>query len=262
MTNPHFQRFEGKTVIVTGSSSGMGLATARRFAAEGANVVLNSRSRDDLEQVATDFDKARVLIVPGDVSARDFAPSLVKQTIEAFGRLDVLVSNAGVATFGMLTDSEEDDIDTVIDVNVKGTLRVMKAAIPELAKTEGSIVCTSSVSGTGGDWLLPIYCASKGAVTNLVRAMALQLGEQRIRVNAVCPSLTRTEMADGVIGNEPLKEQFMQRIPLGRAGEPEDVADVIAFLASDDARFVNGVNLAVDGGLSASNGQPNMAAYQ
>ena len=137
MTNPHFQRFEGKTVIVTGSSSGMGLATARRFAAEGANVVLNSRSRDDLEQVATDFDKARVLIVPGDVSARDFAPSLVQQTVEAFGRLDVLVSNAGVATFGLLTDSEEDDIDTVIDVNVKGTLRVMKAAIPELAKTEG-----------------------------------------------------------------------------------------------------------------------------
>ncbi|WP_435201962.1 SDR family NAD(P)-dependent oxidoreductase [Qipengyuania sp. 902] len=256
------QRFAGKTVIVTGSSSGIGEGIARRFAEEGANVVLNSRSRDDLEKVAKDLDGDRTLIVEGDVGKSDFAKDIVGKTVDRFGGLDVLVNNAGVGAFGMLADASDEDIDKVIDINVKGLLYLCREAIPHLAKSKGSIVNTSSVSGTGGDWVLPIYNASKGAVTNLTRALALQLGKQGIRVNAVCPSLTRSEMSSGIIDNDSLMEAFMRRIPLGRPGEPEDVAGPVLFLASDDARFVTGVNLAVDGGLSASNGQPNFMAFQ
>ncbi|WP_336985937.1 SDR family oxidoreductase [Altererythrobacter aquiaggeris] len=250
--------FTGKTVIVTGSSGGIGLGIARRFAAAGANVVLNSRSRNDLEAAAAEMDDARTLIVAGDVSSADFAAGIVSQTTRKFGGLDVLVNNAGVARSGKLTDMRDKDIDAVIDINVKGVLYLCRAAIPELAKTKGCIVNTSSVSGIGGDWTLPVYNASKGAVTNLTRSLALQLGGQGIRVNAVLPSVTRSEMTEGITGNEELLKAFINRLPLGRIAEPDDIAGPVLFLASDDARFVTGVNLPVDGGVSASNGQPNM----
>lgn len=260
------QRFTNRTVIITGSSTGIGEAIARRFASEGANVVLNSRSRDDLEQVAADLEDERTLIVDGDVSDPDFANDLVAKAVDRFGGLDCLVNNAGTATAGPLAEASDDDIDKVIDVNVKGTMYACRAAIPHLAKSDapggGSIVNTSSVSGTGGDWTMPIYNASKGAVTNLTRALALQLGAQGIRANAVCPSMTKTDMSEGIRENDDLLEAFLQRIPLGRPGEPEDVAAVVAFLASEDARFVTGANLPVDGGVSASNGQPNFQAFQ
>ena len=256
------QRFSGKTVIVTGSSSGIGKGIARRFGEEGANVVLNSRSRDDLENVAKDLDDNRVLIVEGDVGKSDFAKDIVGKTVDRFGGLDVLVNNAGVGAFGMLADASDEDIDKVIDINVKGVLYLCREAIPHLAKTKGSIVNTSSVSGTGGDWTLPIYNASKGAVTNLTRALALQLGRKGIRVNAVNPSVTRSEMTTELTDNDELMKAFMRRLPLGRIAEPDDIAGPVLFLASDDARFVTGVNLAVDGGVSASNGQPNFMAYR
>ncbi|MBY8337206.1 SDR family oxidoreductase [Alteriqipengyuania sp. NZ-12B] len=260
------QRFTDRTVIVTGSSKGIGAAIARRFAQEGANVVLNSRSRDDLESVASDLDEARTLLVEGDVSDAAFAKELVARTVERFGGLDCLVNNAGTATAGPLAEASDEDIDTVIDINVKGVLYLCRAAIPHLGNSDapggGSIVNTSSVSGTGGDWTMPIYNASKGAVTNLTRGLALQLGAQGIRVNAVCPSLTKTEMSEGIRDKDELLDAFLRRIPLGRAGEPEDVAAVVAFLASEDARHVTGVNLPVDGGVSASNGQPNFQAFQ
>ena len=259
------QRFSNRTVIVTGSSSGIGEAIARRFAAEGANVVLNARSREDLQKVAADLDDERTLLVDGDVSDAAFAKDLVARTVERFGGLDCLVNNAGTATAGPLAEASDEDIDKVIDVNVKGVMYLCRAAIPHLAKSDapggGSIVNTSSVSGTGGDWTMPIYNASKGAVTNLTRALALQLGEQGVRVNAVCPSMTKTAMSEGIREDDQLLEAFLRRIPLGRPGEPEDVASVVAFLASDDARFVTGANLPVDGGVSASNGQPNFMAF-
>lgn len=258
MTTTH--DFTGKTVIVTGSSSGIGEGIARRFADAGANVVLNSRSRDDLEKVAADMDDARTLIVEGDVGSSDFAKEIISKTAKKFGGLDVLCNNAGVAAMGMLADASDDDIDMVIDINVKGVLYMCRAAIPHLAKTKGCIVNTSSVSGIGGDWTLPIYNASKGAVSNLTRALALQLGSQGIRVNAVNPSLTRSDMTDGITENERLMKAFKNRMPLGRAAEPDDIAGPVLFLASEDAKFVTGVNLAVDGGVSASNGQPNFIA--
>lgn len=254
-------RFNGKTAIITGSSHGIGEGIARRFAAEGANVVLNSRSREDCEKVAADLDPGRTLIVAGDVSKPEFAEELISKTAEKFGGVDVLVNNAGVAASGMLEKAEDSDIDKVIDINVKGVLYLSRAAIPELKKTGGSIVNISSVSGIGGDWTLPIYNASKGAVTNLTRSLALQLGGKGVRVNAVLPSVTRSDMTGGITDNEDLMKAFMNRLPLGRIAEPDDIAGPVLFLASDDAKFVTGVNLPVDGGVSASNGQPNFMAH-
>ena len=255
-------RFASRTVIITGSSAGIGLGIARRFGGEGANVVLNSRSIADCELVAKEFDPARTLVVAGDVSSSTFCAEIIAKTVATFGGLDVLVNNAGVARSGSLVAASDDEIDTVIDINVKGVIYLSRAAIPHLAKSTapggGSIINISSVSGIGGDSVLPIYNASKGAVCNFTRGLALQLGPQGIRVNAVLPSLTRSEMSGSIIGNEALMKLFLQRMPLGRVAEPDDIAGPVLFLASEDARFVTGVNLAVDGGVSASNGQPNL----
>ncbi|MEE4277345.1 MAG: SDR family oxidoreductase [Halieaceae bacterium] len=253
-------RFEGKTVIVTGSSSGIGEGIARRFHAEGANVVINARNAEKCQAVAASLDAQRTLVVPGDVSKSAFATEIVEAAVERFGGLDTLVNNAGVGGAGMLHATEDAEIDRIIDINVKGVLYLCRAAIPHLQKRGGSIVNISSVSGTGGDSILPVYNASKGAVTNLTRGLALQVGALGIRVNAINPSITRSEMVEAITGNDKFMEAFMQRVPLGRIGEPEDIAGAVAFLASADASFITGVNLAVDGGVSASNGQPNFMA--
>lgn len=255
--NTNLSRFTGKTVIVTGSSGGIGEGIARRFAEEGANVVLNSRNRADCETVAATLDPERTLIVEGDVSSPEFGARIVRKTVEKFGALDVLVNNAGVARVGDLADARDKDIDAVIDINVKGVLYLTRSAIPELLKTKGNIVNIASVSGLGGDWMMPIYNASKGAVVNLTRAMALQLGAQGVRVNCVCPSLTRSDMTGGLTSSDAAMKMNANRMPLGRVAEPEEIAGPVAFLASEDAVFVTGVNLPVDGGVTASNGQPN-----
>lgn len=253
-------RFSGKTVIITGSSAGIGEGIARRFHDEGANVVINARNAEKCAAVADTLDPARTLCVPGDVSKSAFAGEIVAATVDKFGGLDVLVNNAGVGGAGMLHKTEDAEIDRIIDINVKGVLFMSRAAIPELRKTGGSIINISSVSGIGGDSLMAVYNASKGAVTNLTRGLALQLGGLGIRVNAINPSITRSDMVEGILSNDHMVKAFMQRVALGRIGEPEDIAAACAFLASEDASFITGVNLPVDGGVSASNGQPNFLA--
>lgn len=253
-------RFAGKTVIVTGSSAGIGEGIARRFHDEGANVVINARNADKCAAVVNTLDADRTLTFPGDVSKSSFANDIVAATVDRFGGLDVLVNNAGVGGAGMLHKTEDAEIDRIIDINVKGVLFMSRAAIPELRKTGGSIINISSVSGIGGDSLMAVYNASKGAVTNLTRGLALQLGGLGIRVNAINPSITRSDMVEGILSNDHMVEAFMQRVALGRIGEPEDIAAACAFLASEDASFITGVNLPVDGGVSASNGQPNFLA--
>lgn len=252
-------RFEGRTVVVTGSGSGIGAATARRFAAEGANVVLNGRTREKLDHVAVELAPERTLVEPGDVSDQASAERLIRAAVTRFGRLDVLVNNAGVAPTGPFLDTSVEDWRQVMAVDVDGVFFCTRAALPHLLETKGCIVNVSSVSGLGGDWDMSFYNAAKGAVSNLTRSLALEFGERGVRVNAVNPSLTFTDLTKTAKNDPELLRRFADRIPLGRGAEPEEVADVIAFLASHDARFVNGVNLPVDGGLMASNGQPRQA---
>ena len=189
---------------------------------------------------------------------------MVATVVKRFGRLDVLVNNAGVFEGGEPAEITDEQWRKVMATDLDGVFFGCRSALPHLAKTGGSIVNTASVSGTGGDWATSPYAtspynAAKGAVVNLTRALALDLGKKGVRVNSVCPSLTRTGMTSDMMEDEELLAKFRERIPLGRVCEPHEVAAVIAFLASDDAGFVTGANVAVDGGVSASNGQPPLA---
>jgi meso-butanediol dehydrogenase/(S,S)-butanediol dehydrogenase/diacetyl reductase len=250
-------RFKGKVVIVTGAGSGIGAGTARRFLKEGAFVALNGRREHKLQETIAGYDSAKSLIHAGDVSDEEYVKRLVGDTIATFGKLDVLVNNAGFAKFGPFEQTTTQDWRKVMATDLDGVYFGCREALPHLLKTRGSIINLSSASGLGGDWGMSAYNAAKGAVTNFTRALALEYGSRGVRINAVAPSLTSSEATVELENNEAVKAAFLDRLPIGRAATPADIAGVIAFLASQDAVFVNGVILPVDGGLHASNGQPN-----
>jgi len=249
-------RFKEKTVLVTGAASGIGLAAARRFLDEGARVVMLDIDGDKLKEAAAALPQDRVLVQVGDTADKATAATTVKAAVERFGGLHILINNAGVATEGDVTKTSEEDFDRVMAVNVHGYFHMAKAAMPELVKTKGAIVMTSSVSGLGGDWNMFAYNTSKGAVSNMVRAMAMDAAKHGVRVNAVNPSFTKTGLTEDMVNNKELVAKFNERMPLGAPEDPEGVAAAMAFLASEDARLITGVNLPVDAGLMASNGQP------
>ena len=253
------KRFEGKVVIVTGAASGIGEATARRFSSEGACVALVDRNEMPLAKVAKDLPAQFTLAHLADVSDSDAVDAMVTTVVKRFERLDVMVNNAGVYEGGDPAEITNEQWRKVMATDLDGVFFGCRAALPHLQKTGGSIVNTASVSGTGGDWATSPYNAAKGAVVNLTRSLARDLGKKGVRVNSVCPSLTRTGMTADMMEDEELLAKFRERIPLGRVCAPHEVAAVIAFLASDDASFVTGATLAVDGGVSASNGQPPLA---
>jgi meso-butanediol dehydrogenase/(S,S)-butanediol dehydrogenase/diacetyl reductase len=249
-------RFNDKTVLITGAASGIGLAATRRFLDEGARVVMLDIDEASLRQAAGALPQERVLVQVGDTAERQTAVDAVEAAVARFGGIDVLINNAGIASKGDIGGTTEEDFVRVMAVNVAGYFHMAKAAMPELVKTRGAIVMTSSVSGLGGDWQMFAYNTSKGAVSNMVRAMALDAAADGVRVNAVNPSFTRTGMTEDMVKDAGLVAKFRERMPLGAPADPAGVAAAMAFLASDDARLITGVNLPVDAGLMASNGQP------
>jgi len=249
-------RFNEKTVLVTGAASGIGLAAARRFLVEGARVVMLDIDEAKLKEATARLPQDRIVVQVGDTADKATAAAAVKAAVDKFGGLHILVNNAGVATEGDITKTSEEDFDRVMSVNVAGYYHMAKAAMPELVKARGSIVMTSSVSGLGGDWNMFAYNTSKGAVSNMVRAMAMDAAKDGVRVNAVNPSFTKTGMTEDMVSDPELVAKFKERMPLGAPEDAEGVAAAMAFLASEDARLITGVNLPVDAGLMASNGQP------
>ncbi|SDE48157.1 SDR family NAD(P)-dependent oxidoreductase [Limimaricola pyoseonensis] len=252
-------RYKGKTVLVTGAASGIGAATARRFSQEGANVVLSDTESKDLERVARDLPSAHTRTFAGDIAKPGDCEAMVACAVENFGGLDILVPNAGFAVVGPMEDVSDENFAGVIENNLTGTYRTIKAAWEPLKKARGAIIATSSVSGMRGDFGAFAYATSKAGISNMVRSLALDFQRHGIRVNAVAPGFTETGLTEDMMKDEKFLERMHARIPMGRDGQPEEIAAVIAFLASDDASFVNGVIMPVDGGLTASNGQPPLA---
>jgi len=248
-------RLDGKTAIVTGGSSGNGRAIARRFAEEGANVTIADVREDPRmggeathELIAAAGGDA--LYVETDVSDIGDLRNVVDETVETFGSLDVMVNNAGVERQRPCGEVTEEDYDWLMNINLKGVYFGSQAAIEAMRAQGdgGAVINMSSIAGIRGLENSSLYCTSKGGVTNLTRQLAVEHGEDGIRVNALNPGFIETAMTmeDGETAGG-----ILERTPLGRAGHPEEVAEVAVFLASDEASYVTGHNLVVDGGFTA-----------
>jgi NAD(P)-dependent dehydrogenase (short-subunit alcohol dehydrogenase family) len=241
--------FEGKTVLITGGGSGMGLGTARRLVADGANVVLAGRDRERLATAVKELDAGeRVLAVPTDVARTSDLDTLVAEIGRRFGGLHGVFANAGIAEFGRTQDVTEADFDRLVGTNFRGAFFTVQKALPLLVDG-GSIVLN-------GSWLThrtmaftPVYGATKAAVISLARSLAADLAPRRIRINALSPGYIMTDMFTSILPSEEQWEASARQVPLGRLGQPADIADVVLFLLSERAAYVTGQELLVDGGL-------------
>jgi dihydroanticapsin dehydrogenase len=248
-------RLEGKACVVTGAGSGIGRATAHKLAAEGGRVVCVDIAADAVDQTASEIGDAAVAVA-ADVSLRADCDAFVQRCVGEFGSVDVLVNNAGVNIPGVFHEVPDDVIERTLGVNVKGQIYACQAAIPHmLAKGGGSIVNVSSVNGVVAEPYLAIYATSKGAVVMLSRGIALDYAKQGIRCNAVLPGWVDTPInyahADMLGGLQHVYDTIDSFQPIGRPGEPSEIANVIAFLASDEASFVTGSVMLADGGMTA-----------
>ena len=247
------KQLAGKVAVITGGSSGIGLATAKRFVDEGAHVVITGRRETELK-AAEGFIKGDVTGVVGDVSRLEDLDRLYAVVKEKHGHIDILFANAGAGTIAPLGAATEGHFDQIFDVNVKGLFFTVQKALP-LFKDGGSIILTSSVANVLGVPGFSAYAASKAAVRNFARAWTLELKDRGIRVNAMSPGPTETPALATTTGltaeqAEQAAGQFVAQIPMGRRGKPEEIAAAVVFLASAESSFITGIDLAVDGGMA------------
>jgi meso-butanediol dehydrogenase/(S,S)-butanediol dehydrogenase/diacetyl reductase len=255
-------RFSGKTVVVTGGASGIGLAAVRRFHAEGAAVVVADINGDAARDVARELGDNRCLARKVDVSNWEQVKDLMDRAAATFGGLDIVFNNAGITSFSAIPESSLEEWHRVIEIDLSGIFFGCKAAIPLMRERGGgAIINTASGSGLKGDYGAIAYCAAKGGVINFTRAAALDHAREGIRVNAVSPGPIATPLLRGIDKMKKLRDQWQESIPMGRFGNPEEIAAVVAFLASDDATYLTGVTIPVDGGVMAHTGSPNVPKF-
>lgn len=243
---------EGKVAVVTGASRGIGRAVAMKLASEGAMVVINyNGSKDRAEEVKKEIEEngGKAEIRQCNVSDFHACEEMFKEIISTFGKIDILVNNAGITRDGLLMKMSEEDYDAVLDTNLKGTFNCIRFVARQMIKQRGGrIVNMASVSGVLGNAGQANYSASKAGVIGLTKAAARELASRGITVNAVAPGFINTEMT--AVLSEKVKEGAVAQIPLGTFGETEDIANAVAFLASDNARYITGHVLNVDGGMA------------
>jgi len=247
--------FDGKRVLITGSSRGIGQAAARVFHSLGAKVAINGRSAGSIANgIAALGGGKRMIPALGDIAAVKGCEEAVHSAVEGLGGLDVLVNSAGVGDARPLLDCDEAMWDQVLNVNLRGTFFCIRAAYPYLKASRGNVVNVGSDAGLIGEKKLSVYCASKGGVVNVTRALALELAPD-VRVNCVCPGYVDTDMVRREIENaaDPAlaEAEVMSYMPLKRMAHPEEIGKAIAYLASDDAGFITGAAFSIDGGSTA-----------
>jgi meso-butanediol dehydrogenase / (S,S)-butanediol dehydrogenase / diacetyl reductase len=247
------RRFEDKVVIVTGGSAGIGASIAERFHAEGAKVVIAGRDAGRLEAERAKIGGANVRAKTCDVSKPDDLEALVAFTITEFGKLDVLVNNAGSGMLGRVTTLDPSAWHYVLATDLDSVFYATRFSVPHLQKTGGSIINIASICGVAGDPGFSAYNAAKAGVINLTRSLALELAQSGVRVNVVSPGLISTPATDQT--PPQLRETWHSLIPMRRAGKVEEISGMVAFLASEDATYITGQNFVVDGGITAHTGQ-------
>lgn len=244
-------RLQGKVAVITGGNSGIGLATAKRFVAEGAEVFITGRRQEELDRAAGSIG-AGVTAVQGDVSRLDDLDRLFETVRKKSGRIDILFANAGLGTFAPLGAIDEASFDQTFNVNVKGMLFTVQKALP-LMQTGGSIILTGSTTGSMGTAAFSVYSATKAAIRNFARSWALDLKGSGIRVNVLSPGATETPGLKGLVTpaeEAALLEGLAAQIPMGRVANSEEIAAVALFLASEDSSFMTGSEVFADGGAA------------
>ncbi|MGO9644544.1 MAG: glucose 1-dehydrogenase [Candidatus Bathyarchaeia archaeon] len=245
-------KLEGKVAVITGGSSGIGLATAQRFVSEGAYVFITGRRQSELDAAVKKIGK-NVTAVQGDVSNLADLDRLYAKVKEQKGRIDIVFANAGMVELAPLGAISEAHFDKTFGVNVKGTLFTVQKALP-LLQDGGSIMLTSSIAGSKGLERFGVFSATKAALRSFARSWTVDLKSRKVRVNAISPGPINTPVLDGLAHTEDerkqLKASFAAGVPLGRMGEPDEIAKAAVFLASDDSSFVTGIELFVDGGMA------------
>ena len=247
-------RLENKVALISGGARGMGAVEAKLFAEEGAKVIIGDMLEDEGRKIEAEINEAggECVFVSLDVSDEDAWKRAVNEAVSRYGKLDILVNNAGIYRAHNVEDTSADEWDQVMGINAKGVFLGTKSAIPAMRDAGGgSIVNISSVAGLVGSKLTSAYNASKGAVRLLTKSTAIQYASEGIRANSVHPGTIETPMAEGFLADDAMRKDRMDRTPIGRLGKPEDVAYGALFLASDEASFMTGSELVIDGGRTA-----------
>ena len=246
---------KGKVAIITGSTSGMGESAAYLFAKNGAKVIVTGRREKEGKRVADKIKKSggQAIYIQLDVSNEDNVKAMIQETVKKYGKIDILYNNAGIEAQGLITSASEEEINKVFNINIKGVMYCAKHALPYMKKGS-SIINTASIAGLIGFPNLTIYGATKGAVVSITRDLALDYAKNNIRVNCICPGIIWTDMVKKYLESAPDKEAVKKQLtlgtPLGRLGEPEEVAELALFLASDKSSFITGAIIPIDGGYT------------